>query len=132
MIAIDTQVLIWWVASPEKLSKKALKSINGEVESGQLLLVSAICVWEIYMLVQKGRLKLSMDIDAWLEKIEKLPYFQFVPVDNKIASKSVTLPEPFHADPADRIIVATAREFGAVLVSSDRRLLNYKYVQSLW
>ena len=71
MIALDTHILMCLVTSPEKLSQKAQKLINREVKSAKPLLVSSISIWEICMLVKKGRLKLSMDVDAWLEKIEK-------------------------------------------------------------
>lgn len=84
------------------------------------------------MLVQKGKLQLIMDIDSWLETIASLPYFQFIPVDNKIAAKSVSLPGEFHADPTDRIIVATAREKGIALVTADERIRKYSQVKSVW
>src|SRR5579864_4481874 len=118
MIVIDTHVLIWWISQPEKLSEKARKIIETEKKSGTIL-VSSISVWEIYLLIAKDRLKLTMDTDSWLENIENLPYIQFVPVDNRIAARSVTLPGEFHSDPADRIIVATAREKGIPLVTND-------------
>lgn len=131
MIIIDTHVLVWLVSTPNKLSKKALEAIGKEHADGTIL-ISTISVWEIYMLVKKGRLKLSIDIDSWIDKVENLPLFQFVPVDNRISAKSVNLPGEFHKDPADRIIVATARSMGLVLVTSDARILNYKHVQSIW
>lgn len=131
MIVLDTHVLVWLVADPKKLSEKAIKRIDREAKKSELL-VSSISVWEIYMLIKKGRLKLSMDVDTWFEKIGQLAFLQFAPVDNNIAARSVMLPEPLHNDPADRMIVATAREYGVVLVTSDRRLLNYPYVKSMW
>ena len=132
MIAIDTHVLVWFVSNPEKLSQKALNTINNEIKKSESILVSSISIWETYMLIKKGRLSLSLDLDLWLQRIEQLPFIQFISVDNKIAAKSVTLPEPLHSDPADRIIIATARGYGAKLVTSDRKILNYKHVQSLW
>jgi len=132
MIILDTHVLVWWVANPDKLSIKALKMIESEIENKEQLLVSAISIWEIYMLVKKGRLKLVMDIGSWHKKIEELQELQFIPVDSTLAAKSVTLPEPFHSDPADRMIVATALEYGATLITSDKQLLNYPHVKSFW
>lgn len=131
MILLDTQALIWWISDPDKLSKRAVKVIEHEQQKGTLL-VSSISVWEIYMLVVKGRIKLSMDIETWILEIEKLPYVQIVPVNNRIAGKSVTLPGEFHSDPADRIIVATAREYGVSVVTKDERILQYTEVQSIW
>lgn len=132
MIIFDTHTLVWQVSHPEKLSKKARTRIDRQIKEGNEILVSSISVWEIYMLVKKGRLRLSMDIDTWFEKIEQLSFFQFIPIDNRIAAKSVMLPESFHNDPADRIIVTTAREYGAVLITSDKRLLEYPQVRTLW
>lgn len=131
MIVLDTHVLIWFVSNPEKLSRSAIKRISEEIKKQEILL-SSISVWEIFMLIKKERIKLSMHPATWLEKVESLPFIQFVPVDNRIASLSVNLSEPLHADPADRIIIATALSNGAMLITSDRRILNYPHVQSLW
>ena len=132
MIVLDTHVLVWWVANPEKLSKRAQEKIAREVKKGGQLLASSISVWEIYLLVAKNKLSFSVDVDTWLEKVESLPFMQFVPVDNKIAAKSVNLPEPLHSDPTDRIIIATALQNGADLITSDKRILAYPSVRSIW
>ncbi|SRR5260221_1084199 len=131
MIVIDTHVLIWWVSDPDKLSEKARKTIEAEKKSGSIL-VSSISVWEIYLLIAKDRLKLTMDTDSWLENIENLPFIQFVSVDNRIAARSVLLPGEFHNDSADRIIVATAREKGIPLITNDERIKQYAHVQTVW
>jgi PIN domain nuclease of toxin-antitoxin system len=131
MIVLDTHVLIWWVSDPEKLSKKARQAIDNEKTNGTIV-ISSISVWEIYLLVAKERIRLTMETDKWIEKITSLPYIQFIPVDNSIAAKSVLLPREFHNDPADRMIVATAREKGVVLITADERIKNYSYVQTLW
>lgn len=131
MIVLDTHVLIWLISSPQKLSRNVQKSINEEIKKNEIL-VSSISIWEVFMLVKKERLKLTMHPDIWLEKVESLPFIQFIPVDNQIASKSVNLPEPFHNDPADRIIIATALMHGDQLITSDTRIRKYPHVQSLW
>lgn len=132
MIVLDTHVLIWWINETNRLSTKAQKVIENSIDKGTKLLVSSISVWEIFLLFKKGSLKSDMDINAWLAEVESLPFLQFVPVDNAIAAKSVMLAEPFHKDPADRIIVATAREFGATLITSDARIRKYPHVRSVW
>lgn len=132
MIVLDTHVLVWWVAKPEKLSKRAQEKIAREVKKGGQLLASSISIWEIYLLVAKNKLSFSVDVDTWLAKVESLPFMQFIPVDNKIAAKSVNLPEPLHSDPADRIIIATALQNGADLITSDKRILAYPNVRSIW
>ena len=84
------------------------------------------------MLADRGRLQLTMPVEDWVEKSEALSYFNFVPVTNSIALKSVWLPVPFHSDAADRIIVATAIAMGATLVTKDQKILGYPYVKTAW
>lgn len=131
MILLDTHILVWWISNPEKLSEKAKKSIEKEQKSGTIL-ISAISVWEIYLLVKKGRLRFTVDTQIWFDTIEHLPFVRFIPIDNQIAAKSVTLQGEFHADPADRMIVATAREKGASLITADERILKYQHVKAIW
>ena len=130
MIVLDTQTLVWWTTKPEFLSKRALRKIETEAKKGKLL-ISSISILEIYLLVKKKKIGFSVDIDTWLATIERSSDFEFIPVNNRIAAKSVTLPEPFHNDPADRIIVATARESGAALITSDARIRKYPHIQSV-
>ena len=132
MIVLDTHVLIWWVDSPQKLSKKVKKAIEEWKSKESGILVSSISALEICRLVKEGKLELINSADVWLEKIESLPFIKFIPVDNRIAIASVNLPDFYHKDPADRIIIATAMSYGAVLVTSDRRMLTYLPVQTLW
>lgn len=131
MILLDTNALVWWISDPEHLSKKAQRLITREKRTNGIT-ASSISIWEVCLLVKKERLRLSMDVGTWIETIEQLPFLQFVPVDTRIAQLSVDLPEPFHADPADRMIVATARILGATLVTSDRKMLHYPHVQAVW
>ena len=131
MIVLDTHVLLWWIGQPEKLSQKA-KHYLEEASKKSEILISSISIWEIYLLVKRNRLQLTMDIDTWLEKVERLPFLRFIPVDNKIAIKSVTLSEPLHSDPADRMIIATSLQENALLITSDKRILAYPHVQTAW
>ena len=94
--------------------------------------VSCISSWEITLLVERGRLRLSLDVRDWLSRCEALPFLTFVPVDNAIAVESVRLPEFPHADPADRIITATALSLDAILVTKDEKLRNYSFLKSIW
>lgn len=84
------------------------------------------------MLVAKGRIALSMDMAEWLSVVKQIEAVSFVPVDNDIAVKSVELPGTFHKDPADRIIVATARKLAAPLVTADDKIRDYPHVRALW
>ncbi len=84
------------------------------------------------MLVASGRLKLTMDAQDWIARCEALPFLAFVPVDDSIFLRSVLLPGPFHKDPADRIIIATALTRDVPVVTKDSKIRNYPAVRSIW
>lgn len=84
------------------------------------------------MLVEHGRLVLSMDVQSWIATAAAIDAVRFLPVDNEIALKSVTLPGNFHKDPADRMIVATARKLAVPLVTKDEKIRAYAHVKTIW
>ena len=132
MIVLDTHILIWWVtADLTKLSPNAISAINQELAGGEII-ISSITAWEIAMLIAKERIVISMDLNEWLSTIEQIEAVRFYAVENDIAVKSVALPGEFHKDPADRMIVATARKLGCGLVTADEKILNYQHVKSIW
>ena len=131
MILLDTHTLLWWVNDPTTLSKPAKNAIDESVWSKSVH-VSCISSWEIALLVERGRLRLALDVRDWLCRCEALPFLSFVPVNNAIAVESVRLPDFPHADPADRIIAATALSLGAALVTKDDKLRNYPHVKTIW
>ena len=132
MIVVDTHALIWWLdGNRTQLSPGALAAIQGGLETGGVA-ASSISAWEIAMLVLKGRLELSLDVQDWLDAAGDVEGFRFIPVDNPVAVKSIALPGEFHADPADRIIVALARELSAPLVTADDKIRRYPHVRTIW
>jgi PIN domain nuclease of toxin-antitoxin system len=131
LTVLDTHAWVWWVAAPERLSKRARAVIEAAI-GDRSLAVSSISVWEVHLLVARGRLALTMDAREWVSRSETLPYLRFVPLDNRIATLAVDLSPPLHDDPADRFIVATALTLGADLVTKDRRLLRYARVRAVW
>jgi PIN domain nuclease of toxin-antitoxin system len=131
MILLDTYALLWWINDPKKLSKKALSLIEKEKKNGKIL-ISSISAWEIYMLIKQNKLKLDEDTSSWIDKVSSLPFIEFIPIDNQIAEQSVNLPGNFHKDPADRMIIATARENGAVVISKDEKIQKYSFVKAIW
>lgn len=131
MIVLDTHALLWWVNDPTVLSGPAQEAIAAAVMAGGVG-VSGISSWEIALLVARGRLRLTLDVRDWLCRCEALPFLTFIPVTNAIAVESVRLPDFPHADPADRIIVATALSLGAPLVTKDDKLLNYSPLRTIW
>lgn len=131
MIVLDTHVWIWWISNPEKLSNNAAKAISNAItENG--VVISSISTWEIAMLVDKGRLELSVSVRDWVRKTEALPCVRFMPIDNTISLRSVSLPGDFHPDPADRIITATAMTMGLPLVTRDEKIRDYPHVTTIW
>lgn len=124
MIVLDTHVLVWMLEDDPRLGVEARAAIE-HAAGGDGVLISAITPWEIAMLVQKGRLALEQDVGMWLEAVLALPAIRLAPLEPSIAVDSVRLPGALHADPADRLIIATARHLGVPLVTADRAILDY-------
>ena len=132
MIVIDTHVLVWWVSGSGKLSTAAKKALKTTLNSSSEVLISSISAWEIAMLVEKGRLVLSMDVESWLDEVRQIDGVRFLPVDNEIGVKATALPGDFHKDPADRMIVAPARKLAVPVVTADEKILQYEHVKTIW
>ena len=132
MLVMDTHVLVWWVSDSRSLSAVATQAIEDTLAGGDEIIISSISAWEIAMLVGKGRLAISMDLESWLAEVSRIEGVRFMPVNNDIAVKSTRLPDIFHKDPADRMIVATARSIAAPLVTADEKILAYEYVNTIW
>jgi len=128
---LDTHTWIWWHMRPENLSEK-VSSLIGNSSNYNELLLSAISPWEFSKLLEKGRIGISYDPEDWIDSALDMPRLRLVPLSPVIAYRSTILPQPFHSDPADQIIVATAREENAIILSKDERILSYQHVQSLW
>ena len=130
-LLLDTHTWIWWHTRPESLSRK-VKSLISHPEKYEEILLSAISPWELCKLIEKGRLGLNCDPEDWITRAMAMPKFRLVPLSPRIACRSTSLPQPFHNDPADQIIVATAREENATLLTKDERIRQYQGVKSLW
>ena len=131
VIVLDTHALVWWVSGDETLSEKAKAAIERELDGGQII-VSVISAWEIAMLVEREKLLLSMDVESWLATVAQIEAVRFMPLDIDVAVKSVDLPGEFHKDPADRMIVATARKLAVPLVTKDEKIRAYAHVKTIW
>lgn len=132
MIVLDTHALLWWVSAPDRIPRKSRRLLDKAIAGKQPIAVSSISLWEIALLVERGRLELTMPVTVWLSHLEAIPWLSFVPVDNGIAVRSVQLDAFPHRDPADRIIVATALGQNATLITADDRLRAYSPVRSVW
>lgn len=131
MIVLDTQAWLWWVHNPSRLSSPARRAVQEAEKTGGLR-VSVISVWEIAVKSALGKLELSMDIDAWFRLACSYPALVVEPVSATDAIASTQLPGEFHKDPADRIIIALSRRYGAALVTADKLIRAYPHVVTIW
>lgn len=129
MIVLDTHVWVWWVHASAELSPTNLQSLDAATPDG--LGISIISCWEVAKLVEYGRLKLPCDVEQWLQQSLAHPGVQLLELTPRIVVESTRLPAPFHRDPADQLIVATARVQGVPVATADRKIQNYPHVQTL-
>ena len=128
---LDTHVWIWWNMNPAQLSRK-VKNLIADSGKYDELLLSAISPWELCKLIEKKRLTIACDPEEWMKIALEMPKLRLVPLTPVIAYKSTALPGVFHDDPADQIIVATAREENATVLTSDERIRSYPHCKSIW
>ena len=127
---LDTHVLIWWLNDSNRLSL-AQQEVVASASAESPLLVSDISLWEVATLHSLGRIQLTIPLRAWLDKAVAPPLVRRLGISPAIASELATLPDSFHRDPADRILVATARVLGATLLTQDRRIVDAALVNTL-
>jgi PIN domain nuclease of toxin-antitoxin system len=124
-LLLDTLYWVWLQSGDRKhFTPAILKAIEQAARDGNLLL-SVISVWEFGVLEAKGRIQLQGPREEWLAEALATPGLVVAPLTPEIALDSTSLPPPFHGDPADRIIIATARRMGARLLTRDRKLIVY-------
>jgi PIN domain nuclease of toxin-antitoxin system len=125
LLLLDTHCWIWaQLGLTQQLSRAALQSIKDGEREGNLR-ISVISIWELAMLEKRGRVALPMNVRTWVEQALGKPGIAVAPLTPEIAIESVHLPGEIHGDPADRILVATARVLGARLVTKDAQLIRY-------
>ena len=126
-LLLDTHVWIWTQEDPDELGANARQMI---LDGANELLVSSVSTLEIARMVSIGRLILTKELRQWVRDGLSSIQARSVAVDHEIAAQSYQLPEPFHRDPADRMLVASARLHDCTLVSADRLILEYAHVRS--
>ena len=127
---LDTHAWIWALEAPEKLPAPIRAML---LESENLPFgLAAISPWEVAKKASKGLMHLSMPVRQWVAHATQAPFIELLPLSVDIALESAHLPAPFHKDPADQMIVATARLHSLVLISADQRLHTYPHVQTKW
>lgn len=130
MIVLDTNVWIWLNSSKDRLSHDALAAI----EDASALAISAISTWELALLTQRGRIRLSQPVSAWRKfALDQDPRMREVPVDGPIAIEAVAFRDRgMHGDPADQIVLATAAALGGKLVTSDQAIREFAPDLTIW
>jgi PIN domain nuclease of toxin-antitoxin system len=118
---LDTHVAIWRLFDERKLDKDHGRVIDRVERAGKQVAVSAISLWEIAKLVEHRRIELPRPIDECLGELDSA--LMIVPLSARIAIESTRLGARFHGDPADQLIVATARCLGMTLLTSDRKMI---------
>lgn len=127
-VLLDTHVWIWWVSDPDRLSGRTTEAIA----SAGTILVASISCWEVAMLVVKDRIRIDRTAERWIRQALARPGLQAVPLAPAVATAAGLLDAAFPGDPADRMIYATARAEGAVLLTRDRRLRDFDPRATLW
>jgi len=123
-LLLDTHVLVWLMFGERRLGPCARQAIHQACGEDSVL-VSAITPWEIALLASKNRIELYRDVLDWVRSALALPGVHLTQLTPEIAVESTRLPWAMHADPADRILAATARHLGATLVTADEALLGF-------
>jgi len=130
-VLLDTHILVWWLTDPSKVSKEQSVLLNQLERDGRPAAISAITMWEAAMLVHRGRIEVTSSLDSWIGELETHPLLDILPITARIAAESVRLDDTFPKDPADRLIVATARCHGLTLITADQHIRNWGKVPLL-
>lgn len=131
MILMDTCAIIWDALNQQQITPVALKAINN-ADAHNALIISDISIWEISMLIKKGRIEVATTPANFLNLFLQSRNVSVISISPEIAELSVNFGDEINKDPADRIIAATSIIQNAQLITSDRNLLNSEWVDTLW
>jgi PIN domain nuclease of toxin-antitoxin system len=123
-LLLDTCAAIW-LTNADPISNEASDALQQTRDSGESVYVSPITAWEMGLLAARGRVNLLMTPQRWFERLLEAPGLRLSEMTPNVLIASSFLPGKLPGDPADRIIAATAREYGYKLVTRDRPLLEY-------
>lgn len=127
-VLLDTCAILWAVFDSSKLSERARSVLT---DSATEVFVSPISCAELACLQERGRIELDVHWKTWFDRYLNLNGWQVVDISLPIIQDAFALPSPFHADPADRILTATARTEDMTLITGDSKLINYPFVETL-
>ncbi len=130
MILLDTHVVLWLTTDPAKLSGKARSAIEDARKNGDGLAISDITLLELATLASKGRIRLGISLETFLQEVEAR--FVVLPISGRACARAMGLPTAYPKDPADRIIGATALVEGLPLLTADREIRRSKVLRTIW
>jgi PIN domain nuclease of toxin-antitoxin system len=128
-VLLDTCAVIWSASATEELSDRATAVLE---DSGVETFVSALSCAEIACLCDRERILLDRHWKIWFNAAVEVNQWQVLPIGLDEIQEAYSLPDPFHRDPADRILTATARLHGMSIVTADQKILSYPHVDSIW
>jgi PIN domain nuclease of toxin-antitoxin system len=124
-LLLDTHIALWLSHGDARLRESARKTIDAAWKGGGRIYFSAVSVWEIAMLVEKGAIELDLPVEAWVERFLDRPGLDAVPLDHAAAARAYSLHHLEHRDPADRLLIASAIGLGCPLVTHDDRIRRF-------
>ncbi|OQA23980.1 MAG: Ribonuclease VapC22 [Verrucomicrobia bacterium ADurb.Bin345] len=127
---LDTHTWFWSLADWHALPPRARTVLSNPRHAPFGL--AAISLWELAKLVEKGRITLTIPVSEWIRRAQDPDLITILPLTGQVAIDSTTLPDGFHSDPADELIIATARLHNATLITADKRIQRYGSVKTLW
>lgn len=130
MILLDTHIWLWWLLGDGNLSRSERDELD-RLAVNRLISISWVSVWETEMLERKDRIRLEPNFTEWIKKAANPDFLTILPVDTEVIIAQRTLPESFHADPADRLLVATAILSGYPFATYDSAIIQSE-VCSIW
>jgi len=123
-LLLDTCAVIW-IGSGETLKPKGIKAMDDAFDQNNPVSASPYSAWELGALAAKGRIKLPQPVGKWFQNFMHNGEIKLADLTPDILVASNFLPNPIHKDPADRIIIATAREYGMTILTRDQKILDY-------
>ena len=130
MILVDTHVVVWLAFGQDRISRKARTAIDDARKGADGLAISDITLFELATLTSKGRVRLDISLESFLQEVESR--FVVLPITGRVCARAIGLPPSYPKDPADRIIGATALVEGLSLLTADREIRKSKVLRTIW
>jgi PIN domain nuclease of toxin-antitoxin system len=130
VILVDTHVVVWLAFDQDQISRKARTAVDDARKNADGLAISDITLLELATLASKGRIRLDISLESFLQEVESR--FIVLPISGRVCARAMELPATYPKDPADRIIGATALVEGLSLLTADREIRRSRTVRTIW